>query len=92
MNSVISWEYNIKGTFFIPAKGLSRLSDREIVYTQLQEKCSVYENFRIDAYGNMVAIFLVFSLKIATNIVKGNRSTFEFPSRVTFSGPSLYCT
>ena len=24
--------------------------------------------------------------------VRGSRSTFEFPSRVNLSGPSLYCT
>ena len=34
---------------------------------------------------------IIFKL-LGINTVTGSRSTFDFPSRVNLSGPSLYCT
>ena len=41
-------------------------------------------------FKNVVKLFLKYNVKYFWHPGTGSRSTFEFPSRVNLSGPSLY--
>ena len=81
MDSLRSGENSIKGTFFIPAWVY-----RKIIYIQLNEKCS--EIFWIDAYGNMVAMFLVsFCIKLPQTLLRATVVHLNFRAGSPFPVP-----